>query len=237
MLSRRLIQSVPLTSSLRRTFTSSAVTASSHVHAPSIRDLTPETSKEFKVRQKEFRENLEAARKQKELEESQSDVTSSPSTSSSSTTAASASTSSSLSDSVDARVLDAASTLDSTALDSLSKHRYVLGAARDADPDGQASGARRGAFSSLIYGTREGQQMDQDMEKSFSQVLARGKYVHSIVFHEVKPDKVEEYIELVGNWYPKMAAMEENKVHLVGSWRTQVGDNDTFGRFMILKSL
>jgi hypothetical protein len=60
-------------------------------------------------------------------------------------------------------------------------------------------------------------------------VLARGKYVHSIVFHEVKPDKVDEYIELVGGWYPRMAALPENKVHLVGSWRTEVGDCDTFG--------
>lgn len=67
------------------------------------------------------------------------------------------------------------------------------------------------------------------MERSFSQVLARGKYVHSIVFHEVKPDKVDEYTELVGNWYPKMASLPENKVHLVGSWRTEVGDCNTFG--------
>lgn len=71
--------------------------------------------------------------------------------------------------------------------------------------------------------------MEKEMEHSFSQVLARGKYVHSIVFHEVKPDKVDEYVELVGQWYPKMAGMEENKVHLVGSWRTEVGDCDTFG--------
>ncbi len=71
--------------------------------------------------------------------------------------------------------------------------------------------------------------MDREIEHSFSQVLARGKYVHSIVFHEVKPDKVDEYVELVGKWYPKMAGMEENKVHLVGSWRTEVGDCDTFG--------
>jgi len=70
--------------------------------------------------------------------------------------------------------------------------------------------------------------MDQEIEQSFSQVLARGKYVHSIVFHEVKPDKVEEYVELVGSWYPRMASMPENKVHLVGSWRTEVGDSDTF---------
>ena len=71
--------------------------------------------------------------------------------------------------------------------------------------------------------------MDKEIERSFSQVLARGKYVHSIVLHDVKPDKVDEYVELVGTWYPRMANMPENKVHLVGSWRTEVGDCDTFG--------
>jgi len=87
---------------------------------------------------------------------------------------------------------------------------------------------KKGKLSSLIYGTKEGREMDREIEHSFSQVLARGKYVHSIVMHQVKPDKVDEYVELVGNWYPKMAGMEENKVHLVGSWRTEVGDCDTF---------
>ncbi|TVY45394.1 Protein NipSnap-like [Lachnellula cervina] len=86
----------------------------------------------------------------------------------------------------------------------------------------------KGKLSSLIYGTKEGREMDKEMEHSFSQVLARGKYVHSIVFHEVKSDKVDEYVELVGSWYPRMAGMPENKVHLVGSWRTEVGDCDTF---------
>lgn len=89
---------------------------------------------------------------------------------------------------------------------------------------------KKGKLSNLIYGTKEGREMEKEMEHSFSQVLARGKYVHSIVFHEVKPDKVDEYVELVGKWYPKMAGMQENKVHLVGSWRTEVGDCDTFGR-------
>lgn len=92
------------------------------------------------------------------------------------------------------------------------------------------SGEKKGKLSSLIYGTPEGREMEKEIEQSFSQVLARGKYVHSIVFHEVKPEKVDEYVELVGEWYPKMAGMEENKVHLVGSWRTEVGDCDTFGR-------
>ncbi|EDU50260.1 NIPSNAP family protein [Pyrenophora tritici-repentis] len=85
-----------------------------------------------------------------------------------------------------------------------------------------------GALSSLIYGTPEGRELDKDIERSFSQVLARGKYVHSIVFHTVKPDKVDEYTELVGNWYSKMVSIPENKVHLVGSWKTEVGDCNTF---------
>jgi hypothetical protein len=88
--------------------------------------------------------------------------------------------------------------------------------------------AKRGPLSSLIYGTEEGRHFDEDVERSFSQVLARGKYVHSIVMHDVKPDKVDEYVDLVGQWYPRMAGTEENRVNLVGSWRTQVGDNDTF---------
>ncbi|KAH0289503.1 NIPSNAP family protein [Aureobasidium namibiae CBS 147.97] len=89
-------------------------------------------------------------------------------------------------------------------------------------------GKKTGRLSNLLYGTQEGREMDKEIERSFSQVLARGKYVHSIVLHEVKPDKVDEYVELVGTWYPRMANMPENKVHLVGSWRTEVGDCDTF---------
>lgn len=112
------------------------------------------------------------------------------------------------------------------ALGSLSTHD--AGAARESSYK-QESSKRKGTLSSLIYGTHEGRQMDQEIEKSFSQVLARGKYVHSIVFHTVKPDKVDEYVDNVGGWYPRMAKIKENHVNLVGSWRTEVGDCDTFG--------
>ena len=105
---------------------------------------------------------------------------------------------------------------------------HDAGAARESSSK-EESHKRKGALSSLIYGTHEGRQMDQDIEKSFSQVLARGKYVHSIVFHSVKPDKVDEYVDLVGGWYSRMANIRENHVNLVGSWRTEVGDCDTFG--------
>ncbi|ROT41026.1 NIPSNAP family protein [Sodiomyces alkalinus F11] len=87
---------------------------------------------------------------------------------------------------------------------------------------------KAGPLTNLIYGTKEGRELDAQLAASFSQVLARGKYVHTITFHEVRPDKVEEYVDLVGYWYPKMASLPENKVHLVGSWRTEVGDCSTF---------
>ncbi|KAF3355259.1 hypothetical protein VdG1_04220 [Verticillium dahliae VDG1] len=87
---------------------------------------------------------------------------------------------------------------------------------------------KAGPLTNLIYGTKEGRELEAQLEASFSQVLARGKYVHTISFHEVKQDRLEEYVDLISNWYPKMAALPENKVHLVGSWRTEIGDTNTF---------
>ncbi|KAL5358152.1 hypothetical protein BJX96DRAFT_182736 [Aspergillus floccosus] len=226
MFAPRLFRPVP---ALVRPFSSSSTT----YRAPSIRDITPTGAAEFSARQKEFRENLEAARKKREQEESQSvNASASASTSSSPVsrdrfreyaTAPTAPRESNAS-STGPAVFDAAEILDKKALGSLSTHRFL----GDEQLHEANQSPKRGPLSSLIYGTKEGQQLDKDIERSFSQVLARGKYVHSIVFHEVKPDKVDEYVDLVGQWYPRMAQTEENRVNLVGSWRTQVGDNDTF---------
>ncbi len=225
MLARRLVptSSASPSSLLLRSFTSSSATREPH-RSPSLGDVTPDGSEAFNARQKEFRENLEAARKRKEQADSQSLATS-DSPSSAHKIAPTANPSGNASSK---SVLDAASQLDPAALGSLSTHRSV-GEARKVEQDSASTKKKGGAFSNLIYGTAEGQDMDKEMERSFSQVLARGKYVHSIVFHDVKPDKVDEYIDLVGSWYPRMASMPENKVNLVGSWRSEVGDCDTFG--------
>lgn len=114
-----------------------------------------------------------------------------------------------------------------TAADSSSK--TSAGATAAASQHG--ADKKSGPLSNLIYGTKEGREMEAQLEASFSQVLARGKYVHSIVFHRVKPANVDEYVDLVGKWYPNIANRPENKVHLVGSWRTEIGDCDTFSKF------
>ncbi|KAJ9304956.1 hypothetical protein DTO217A2_5609 [Paecilomyces variotii] len=227
MLSTRALRLPRLSASLRPFSTSSI-----HQRAPSIRDLTPDSADQFNARQREFRENLEAARQRKLQQESQlADASASASFSSSPSTyprdrleeTTEPPTAPSVSNASGhvSSVPDAAESLDHHALGSLATHRIV-----GEQHTEQAS--KRGPLSSLLYGTKEGQQLDKEIERSFSQVLARGKYVHSIVFHEVKPEKVNEYVDLVGNWYPKIAGMKENKVNLVGSWRTEVGDNDTF---------
>lgn len=204
-----------------RPFSSSAV---NHVRVPSIRDITPNSVHEFNERQKEFRDNQELARKRKEQQDSQFfDTSVSPVSSREGSDSPTAPSASNASDS--GAGVQASEFLDPQTLNSLLAHRSLGDNMEEATRDFP----KRGPISSLIYGTKEARKHDIEIERSFSEILARGKYLHSIVFHEVKPDRVDEYVDVVGQWYPRIANMEENKVHLVGSWRTQVGDNETFG--------
>ncbi|KAI1379907.1 NIPSNAP-domain-containing protein [Hypoxylon crocopeplum] len=165
---------------------------------PILADITPEGVDSFNSRQREFREQLVKAQQEREA----SRFKTSPSSSNESFSAA------------------RETTLGLGSLSTQTGQRAEVSTKEPDRPDG--------LISRVIYGTKEGRELDAQLEASFSAVLARGKYVHSIVFHEVQPDKVDEYVKLVGDWYPRMASLQENKVHLVGSWRTEVGDCDTF---------
>jgi len=215
MFTARLVRSsgsLAAPSTLVRTFASTSAACS---RSPSLADVTPDGLAAFDAKQKGFRQKIADLKKRKEA--SSSGAVTSPFSLSSAPTAQDASNASATSD------FKTSSSLSTSNTDP------ALSATEQDEEDGK----RKGKLSSLIYGTKEGREMEQEIEQSFSQVLARGKYVHSIVFHEVKPDKVDEYVELVGSWYPRMASMPENKVHLVGSWRTEVGDCDTFGMFSL----
>ena len=201
MLRSRLLRLPQSTSSVRAFATSTISRDASH-RSPALGDITPSGASDFEAKQKQFREDVAVAKRKKEQAESQ------------------------------LRSYSHNTDSDTTAnlplgLGSLSINQ--TGEQRQAEQD--TSTKRGGKLTNFIYGTPEGQQMDQEMERSFSQLLARGKYVHSIVFHDVKPDKVDEYVKTVGEWYPKVASNPENKVNLVGSWRTEIGDCDTFGRY------
>lgn len=199
MLSQRLVRAATATATPRSTAAAVRIISSSaHLYnksTPSLADIAPENHESFNSKQKQFREQLVAAQKERETSALRSHL--SPSSSS-----------------PGGLGLGSLKTGDEERAQELA----------DKEPQ-----RKQGPLANLIYGTKEGREHDAQLEASFSQVLARGKYVHSIVFHDVKSDKVDEYVDLVGKWYPRMAESPENKVHLVGSWRTEVGDCDTFG--------
>ena len=198
MFSRRLVQrastltpTTTISATAARPFSSTVVSLDKHAaKSPALADVTPDNAHIFDQRTQEFRaEVAERIRREREEKESQS-----------------ASAAKAL-----AEAKQSSSSPSSSAGGPGSQSAAAPSAlAGENDPKQKKVGS--GPLSKLIYGTEEGRKMDQDIERSFSQVLARGKYVHSIVFHEVKPSKVDEYVELVGNWYPRMANMPENKV-------------------------
>ena len=192
MLARKLPRASSQAASLIRTFTTTSLCRESP-RSPALSDIQPGTAESYNAKQKEFRDGLEAAKKKKEQADRQFlsvPVPKSPS----------ASDTPSLSE------FDKASDVsEPLGLGSLS---IATGEARQAETE---TSTKRGPLSSLIYGTPEGRAMDKEIERSFSEVLARGKYVHSIVFHDVKPDRVDDYVELVGKWYPRMANMPRTK--------------------------
>ena len=209
---RRLAASKSTTTPTNARQFSTSLSTSSRTTTISQIDGSKSQAAAFQAKQKEFREQLNQS---KQKADSQS----------SSTTASAASVSSA----------SAAASHVASNLGTVSESNDVsdAGEAKTATSSKSKTSEERGvkgALNNIIYGTKEGREMEADMERSFSQALARGKYVHSIVFHEVKPDKVDEYVKLVGDWYPKVAADPSNHVHLVGSWRIEVGDCDTFGR-------
>ncbi|MCJ1308321.1 hypothetical protein MMC25_001974 [Agyrium rufum] len=244
MLARRILTAAPTCTSsssplLFRTF----ATSLPRTRTPGIGDINSEGASAFDAKQKQFREATRAAQKAKAEQDSQSVKSKSTSSSSSSPSSSSPTDGDGPAPAVSAAQegggVDAgtggagglASEIKSTlSLGKLSSHSDGVESTETdrTETASQETSKRKGKLANLIYGTHEGQQMERDIERSFSQVLARGKYVHSIVFHQVKPDKVDEYVKLVGDWYPRVANIKENHVHLVGSWRTEVGDCDTF---------
>lgn len=227
MLTRRSAQTLrsltnPSVASFVRPYTASASQCAPS-KAPALADIRPDGAAAFDAKQEQFREQLAASQRRKDQEESQSRLSASRGSKSSSS-------------STTPQGGDGDSHSSSSVIDGIDKTLSSLSFAhaedaRAREQAAQETGKKGGPLSSLFYGTPEGRQLDKDIEQSFSQVLARGKYVHSIVFHEVYPDKIEEYVKLVGDWYPNVAKTPENKVNLVGSWRTEVGDCDTFGLF------
>ncbi|PRT55580.1 Protein NipSnap 1 [Wickerhamiella sorbophila] len=85
-----------------------------------------------------------------------------------------------------------------------------------------------GLFKSFLFGSSQAQLEAAETERSFSERLMRGGYVHELLIHDVLPSKSTEYTELLGTMYPKLNEDRSIPARLIGSWRTVVGDMDQF---------
>lgn len=93
--------------------------------------------------------------------------------------------------------------------------------------DDASSKAKSGLLSSLLHGSASAKE-DGLTAQSHSKRVGRGKYIHEIQRHVVRPDKVEEYISLLAQHYPKLAADESVPCRLIGSWQVHIGELETF---------
>src|ERR1700736_3996392 len=80
---------------------------------------------------------------------------------------------------------------------SLPTRTFSVASARLQHPPPPDDRTRPSLVKSFLYGSEKGQELQREMEQSYSKVLARGKYVHKINTHHVKPDKINEYVALM----------------------------------------
>ncbi|KAI9591597.1 hypothetical protein BDF19DRAFT_454610 [Syncephalis fuscata] len=92
----------------------------------------------------------------------------------------------------------------------------------------RAAGKASQLVSSLLHGSKaaKGPGDHEDVSETFSKVLARGKYVHELQRHKIKPECVDDYAALVAEHFPYIASGDQQDVKLCGSWMTQIGDQD-----------
>ncbi|KAH8835571.1 hypothetical protein DL96DRAFT_1574778 [Flagelloscypha sp. PMI_526] len=81
---------------------------------------------------------------------------------------------------------------------------------------------------SILHGSPAAKKEGDTEMQQHSRLVARGKYVHGVVTHRVKPDKHAEYQEAAGKFYAGVAKDFNLHVKLTGSWETVVGDQDAY---------
>ncbi|KAI0275143.1 NIPSNAP-domain-containing protein [Gloeopeniophorella convolvens] len=90
-------------------------------------------------------------------------------------------------------------------------------------------GARRAiSVQSILHGSPEAKEAGDLEVQQHSRLIARGKYLHGIEIHRVKPDSVEEYKKAAEQYYTGLRDDPSLRVKLSGSFEGVVGEQDTF---------
>jgi hypothetical protein len=85
-------------------------------------------------------------------------------------------------------------------------------------------------MQSLLFGDHK---KAQEWQETYSKSLSRGKSVHEISFHNIKPDAMEDYCALTKEFFPIITNSPGIDCKLFGSWNTAVGGLDQASKFKI----
>ncbi|KFH62504.1 hypothetical protein MVEG_11897 [Podila verticillata NRRL 6337] len=91
----------------------------------------------------------------------------------------------------------------------------------EAKPLGKVSGI----VNSILHGS--GSLPKMQSQESWGVSLARGKYVHELQNHRIKPERYDDYVQLVSEAFPRIVKESNNKIRLTGSWATEIGVLDS----------
>nr|GAT57472.1 predicted protein [Mycena chlorophos] len=91
-------------------------------------------------------------------------------------------------------------------------------------------------IQSLLHGSPEAKQSGDLDVLQHSRLVGRGKYVHEITVHRVKPDKTEEYKAAAEKYYVGIKNDSELGTKLSGNWEVIVGEQDTFIHILEIES-
>ncbi|KAF9562531.1 hypothetical protein EC968_005201 [Mortierella alpina] len=96
--------------------------------------------------------------------------------------------------------------------------------------DGAAKplGKVSGIVNSILHGS--GSLPKVLSQESWGVSLARGKYVHELQKHRIRPERFDDYVQLVSEAFPRMVKESNNRLRLTGSWLTEIGQLDTAGK-------
>jgi hypothetical protein len=79
--------------------------------------------------------------------------------------------------------------------------------------------------NSILHGSKDTWEA-QNLNETYSKVLSRGKSIHELVIHNVKPEAMDDYCSLIQESYPKVSKDGEIPAKLFGSWKTEIGELD-----------
>ncbi|KAK7063985.1 Zn(2)-C6 fungal-type domain-containing protein [Favolaschia claudopus] len=83
-------------------------------------------------------------------------------------------------------------------------------------------------LQSLLHGSPEAKQAGELDTLQHSRLVGRGKYIHAVEIHRVRPDKTQEYKEAAEKYFLGIKNDAELRTKLTGNWEVIIGEQDTF---------